>query len=30
MRNGEATAVRIKNIVADDVYRITEQVNQKH
>lgn len=28
MRNGEALAVNINNIVADDVYRITEQVNQ--
>ncbi|MET8831718.1 tyrosine-type recombinase/integrase [Streptomyces sp. NPDC004610] len=28
MRNGEAAAVRLNNIVADDVYRITEQVNQ--
>ncbi|MFF4874357.1 tyrosine-type recombinase/integrase [Streptomyces sp. NPDC000961] len=28
MRNGEALAVNIHNIVADDVYRITEQVNQ--
>ena len=28
MRNGEAAAVNVKNIVADDVYRITEQVNQ--
>ncbi|GLF95577.1 tyrosine-type recombinase/integrase [Streptomyces yaizuensis] len=28
MRNGEAAAVNLKNIVADDVYRITEQVNQ--
>ncbi|MGW6208445.1 tyrosine-type recombinase/integrase [Streptomyces sp. NPDC055089] len=28
MRNGEAAAVNINNIVADDVYRITEQVNQ--
>lgn len=28
MRNGEAVAVNINNIVADDVYRITEQVNQ--
>lgn len=27
-RNGEAAAVNINNIVADDVYRITEQVNQ--
>ncbi|MDQ8704088.1 tyrosine-type recombinase/integrase [Streptomyces sp. LHD-70] len=28
MRNGEAAAVNLNNIVADDVYRITEQVNQ--
>jgi integrase len=28
MRNGEAAAVNVKNIVADDVYRISEQVNQ--
>ncbi|MFC8390626.1 tyrosine-type recombinase/integrase [Streptomyces sp. NPDC057238] len=28
MRNGEAAAVNLRNIVADDVYRITEQVNQ--
>ncbi|WP_369251148.1 tyrosine-type recombinase/integrase [Streptomyces sp. R41] len=28
MRNGEAAAVNINNIVADDVYRISEQVNQ--
>ncbi len=28
MRNGEAAAVNVRNIVADDVYRITEQVNQ--
>ncbi|WP_241003044.1 tyrosine-type recombinase/integrase, partial [Streptomyces sp. CB01881] len=28
MRNGEVLAVNINNIVADDVYRITEQVNQ--
>jgi hypothetical protein len=28
LRNGEAAAVNLKNIVADDVYRITEQVNQ--
>ncbi|MGW6914216.1 hypothetical protein ACWGB8_10405 [Kitasatospora sp. NPDC054939] len=28
MRNGEALAVNINNIVADGVYRITEQVNQ--
>ncbi|MFI9274630.1 tyrosine-type recombinase/integrase [Kitasatospora sp. NPDC052896] len=28
LRNGEAFAVNINNIVADDVYRITEQVNQ--
>ncbi|MFJ5879934.1 tyrosine-type recombinase/integrase [Kitasatospora cineracea] len=27
LRNGEALAVNINNIVADDVYRITEQVN---
>ncbi|SHM51584.1 tyrosine-type recombinase/integrase [Streptomyces yunnanensis] len=27
MRNGEALAVNINNIVADDVYRITEQVH---
>ncbi|MEU3498318.1 site-specific integrase [Kitasatospora cineracea] len=28
LRNGEALAVNINNIVADDVYRITEQVSQ--
>ncbi|MEU9336563.1 tyrosine-type recombinase/integrase [Streptomyces sp. NPDC048290] len=28
MRNGEAAAIRVNNIVADDVYRISEQVNQ--
>ncbi|MGY1495902.1 tyrosine-type recombinase/integrase [Streptomyces sp. QTS52] len=28
LRNGEAAAVNLRNIVADDVYRITEQVNQ--
>ncbi|MEU6234750.1 tyrosine-type recombinase/integrase [Kitasatospora sp. NPDC047058] len=28
LRNGEAYAVNINNIVADDVYRVTEQVNQ--
>ncbi|MFK0113578.1 site-specific integrase [Streptomyces sp. NPDC091217] len=28
LRNGEAAAVNLSNIVADDVYRITEQVNQ--
>ncbi|MFD7904372.1 tyrosine-type recombinase/integrase [Kitasatospora sp. NPDC059747] len=28
LRNGEAYAVNINNIVADDIYRITEQVNQ--
>ncbi|MCD0486429.1 tyrosine-type recombinase/integrase [Streptacidiphilus sp. ASG 303] len=28
MRNAEAAAVNLHNIVADDVYRITEQVNQ--
>ncbi|MEU4796710.1 tyrosine-type recombinase/integrase [Streptomyces sp. NPDC023327] len=28
LRNGEAAAVNLKNIVADDVYRVTEQVNQ--
>ncbi|MFI8456036.1 site-specific integrase [Kitasatospora sp. NPDC085464] len=28
LRNGEATAVNINNIVADDVYRVTDQVNQ--
>ncbi|BAJ26420.1 MULTISPECIES: site-specific integrase [Kitasatospora] len=27
LRNGEALAVNIDNIVADDVYRVTEQVN---
>ncbi|WP_370105636.1 tyrosine-type recombinase/integrase [Streptacidiphilus sp. BW17] len=27
LRNGEAAAANINNIVADDVYRITEQVN---
>ncbi|MEU5533126.1 site-specific integrase [Streptomyces sp. NPDC020362] len=26
LRNGEAAAVNLKNIVADDVYRVTEQV----
>ncbi|MFC8712883.1 hypothetical protein ACFUCQ_23605 [Streptomyces sp. NPDC057197] len=28
MRNGEAAAVNLRGIVADDVYRVTEQVNQ--
>ncbi|MFE1241310.1 hypothetical protein [Streptomyces tendae] len=28
MRNGEAFTVNLNNIVADDVYRITEQVNR--
>ncbi|APU44815.1 site-specific integrase [Streptomyces sp. TN58] len=28
LRNGEAAAANIRNIVADDVYRVTEQVNQ--
>ncbi|MCY0935993.1 tyrosine-type recombinase/integrase [Streptomyces sp. H34-S4] len=28
LRNGEAAAVNLSNLVADDVYRITEQVNQ--
>ncbi|MFD7069577.1 tyrosine-type recombinase/integrase [Streptomyces sp. NPDC059913] len=28
LRNGEASAVNINNIVADDIYRVTEQVNQ--
>ncbi|MER8036540.1 tyrosine-type recombinase/integrase [Streptomyces hydrogenans] len=28
LRNGEALAVNVKNIVADDVYRVREQVNQ--
>ncbi|WP_183107134.1 hypothetical protein [Streptomyces sp. 1114.5] len=28
LRNGEAFAVNLTNIVADDVYRVTEQVNQ--
>ncbi|MFJ4850771.1 MULTISPECIES: tyrosine-type recombinase/integrase [unclassified Streptomyces] len=28
LRNGEAAAVNINNVVADDVYRVTEQVNQ--
>lgn len=28
LRNGEAAAVNIRNLIADDVYRITEQVNQ--
>ncbi|MFD9456676.1 tyrosine-type recombinase/integrase [Streptomyces sp. NPDC059985] len=28
LRNGEAAAVNVNNIVADDVYRVTEQVNQ--
>ncbi|MGW2051775.1 tyrosine-type recombinase/integrase [Streptomyces sp. NPDC001858] len=28
LRNGEAAAVNLRNIVADNVYRITEQVNQ--
>ncbi|MER6492914.1 tyrosine-type recombinase/integrase [Streptomyces griseorubiginosus] len=28
MRNGEAYAVNLNNIVADDVYRISEQVNR--
>ncbi|MEU6973893.1 site-specific integrase [Kitasatospora aureofaciens] len=27
LRNGEAAAVNVNNIVADDVYRVTEQVN---
>ncbi|WP_258053981.1 hypothetical protein [Streptomyces sp. INR7] len=27
-RNGEAAAVNVNNIVDDDVYRVTEQVNQ--
>jgi integrase len=28
LRNGEAYAVNVNNIVADNVYRVTEQVNQ--
>ncbi|MGY9067808.1 tyrosine-type recombinase/integrase [Streptomyces sp. CAS3] len=28
LRNGEAAAVNLRNIVAGDVYRVTEQVNQ--
>ncbi|WP_185091864.1 hypothetical protein [Streptomyces sp. 2132.2] len=28
MRNGKAFAVNLNNLVADDVYRITEQVSQ--
>ncbi|MFE9633657.1 tyrosine-type recombinase/integrase [Streptomyces sp. NPDC006463] len=28
LRNGEAAAVNLNNIVADDVYRVSEQVNQ--
>ncbi|MEU8030805.1 hypothetical protein AB0C13_19515 [Streptomyces sp. NPDC049099] len=28
LRNGEAAAVNLRNIVADDVYRVAEQVNQ--
>ncbi|MFD7552026.1 tyrosine-type recombinase/integrase [Streptomyces sp. NPDC059816] len=28
LRNGEAAAVNLNNLVANDVYRITEQVNQ--
>ncbi|MFF2817873.1 tyrosine-type recombinase/integrase [Kitasatospora cineracea] len=28
LRNGEALAVNLKNLVADNVYRVTEQVNQ--
>jgi integrase len=28
LRNGEAAAINMNNIVADDVYRVTEQVNQ--
>ncbi|MEU1145271.1 tyrosine-type recombinase/integrase [Streptomyces sp. NPDC005863] len=28
LRNGEAAAANLHNIVADDVYRVTEQVNQ--
>ncbi|MFD8703661.1 tyrosine-type recombinase/integrase [Kitasatospora sp. NPDC059648] len=28
LRNGEAAAVNVNNIVAEDVYRVTEQVNQ--
>ncbi|MFF3501052.1 tyrosine-type recombinase/integrase [Streptomyces sp. NPDC003247] len=28
LRNGEAAAINLGNIVADDVYRVTEQVNQ--
>lgn len=28
LRNGEAAAVNVNNVVADDVYRVTEQVNQ--
>ncbi|MFE1197212.1 tyrosine-type recombinase/integrase [Streptomyces olivaceoviridis] len=29
LRNGEALAVNVKNMVADDVYRVTEQVSAK-
>lgn len=29
LRNGEALAVNLKNMVADDVYRVTEQVSAK-
>ncbi|MFF7082667.1 hypothetical protein [Streptomyces lavendulae] len=28
LRNGEAAAVNLRNLVADNVYRVTEQVNQ--
>lgn len=28
LRNGEAAAVNLRNLVADDVHRVTEQVNQ--
>ncbi|WP_329130299.1 site-specific integrase [Streptomyces sp. NBC_01476] len=28
MRNGEAAAVNLNNLIADDVYRVCEQVNQ--
>ncbi|MFB7464646.1 tyrosine-type recombinase/integrase [Streptomyces sp. NPDC056224] len=28
LRNAEAAAVNLRNLVADDVYRVTEQVNQ--
>ncbi|MBC3989712.1 site-specific integrase [Streptomyces sp. AC563] len=28
MRNGEAAAINVKNVIADSTYRITEQVNQ--